>query len=118
MEDEETKAREMEALDQKRKFIVGLIFTIPLFIISMARDAGVTGQWDHAAWVNWLFLTLATPVQFYTGYDYYVGGWKGIINKGANMDLLVASFICGLFLYHHILIFPDPGHHVYFEHPQ
>jgi Cu+-exporting ATPase len=33
---------------------------------------------------------LATPVQFYTGWDYYVSGLKSLRNKSANMDVLVA----------------------------
>ncbi|MBN1903588.1 MAG: copper-translocating P-type ATPase [Deltaproteobacteria bacterium] len=116
MEDEETAAREKEAQDQKKKFIIGLIFTLPLFIISMARDFGVIGPWGHAAWVNWLFFCLATPVQFYTGFDYYGGGWKGIINKSANMDLLVALGSSVAYFYSIILLlYPDHGHHVYFE---
>jgi P-type Cu+ transporter len=116
MEDEETKAREMEAQDQKRKFVIGLIFTTPLFIISMARDLGLTDTWGHAIWVNWLFLVLATPVQFYTGYDYYTGGWKSLRNKSANMDLLVALGSSVAYFYSiTLLLFPAAGHHVYFE---
>ncbi len=116
MEDEETKAREKEAHDQKKKFIAGLIFTVPLFVISMARDFGVTGPWGHAAWVNWLFFILATPVQFYTGYDYYTGGFKSLRNKSANMDLLVALGSSVAYFYSIILVlFPDHGQHVYFE---
>jgi Cu+-exporting ATPase len=116
MEDDEAAAREREAQEQKRKFIIGLIFTVPLFIISMARDFGLIGQWGHAAWVNWLFFCLATPVQFYTGYDYYAGGWKGVINKSANMDLLVALGSSVAYFYSIVLLlFPDHGHHVYFE---
>ncbi|NLA74192.1 MAG: copper-translocating P-type ATPase, partial [Deltaproteobacteria bacterium] len=116
IEDEETLAREKEADNQKKKFITGLIFTFPLFIMSMSRDFGIIGEWSHALWVNWLFFVLATPVQFYTGYDYYVGGWKGLRNGSANMDLLVAlgssvAYFYSLFL----LFFPDHGHHVYFE---
>jgi P-type Cu+ transporter len=48
------------------------------------------GDWAHANWVNWLFLALATPVQFYVGWDYYVGAYKSLRNGSANMDVLVA----------------------------
>ena len=72
-EDAELQARNAEIKDQTRKFIVGIIFATPLFLLSMGRDFGLLGLWSHAAWVNWLFLALATPVQFYTGWDYYTG---------------------------------------------
>ena len=53
-----------------KKKIAGVAFTLPLFILSTARDFGITGPWSHAPWVNWLFWGLATPVQFYTGWDF------------------------------------------------
>ena len=48
------------------------------------------GPWAHSAWVNWLFLLLATPVQFYTGWGFYTGGFKAVRSGTANMDVLVA----------------------------
>ena len=89
-EDAEQIARQAEIREQTRKFIVGVIFALPLFVWSMARDFSLIGMWSHAAWVNWLFWALATPVQFYTGWDYYVNGFKSLKNKSANMDVLVA----------------------------
>ena len=116
IDDEETEAREREALDQKKKFIIGLIFTIPLFALSMGRDFGLIGNWSHEAWMNWLFFLLATPVQFYTGYDYYVGGFKSLMNRSANMDVLVAMGSSVAYFYSFfLLIFPGLGDHVYFE---
>ena len=121
LEDAETAAREAEISDQTRKFWTGVAFAAPLFLFSMARDAGLLGMWAHEAWANWLMLALATPVQFYVGGDYYVGGWKSIRNGSANMDVLVAMgssaayfyslaiLVGGLFGWHGL------GDHVYFE---
>jgi Cu+-exporting ATPase len=89
-EDVEQSARRAEIAEQTRKFAVGLLFTVPLFLWSMGRDFGLLGAWSHAFWVNWVFWILATPVQFYTGWDYYTGGWKSLRNRSANMDVLVA----------------------------
>jgi len=89
-EDTELAARKAEIQNQTRKFLTGLIFTVPLFFLSMGRDFGLIGAWAHALWVNWLFFALATPVQFYTGWDFYTGGWKSLKNGSANMDVLVA----------------------------
>ena len=69
LEDAETAAREAEIADQTRKFWTGVAFAAPLFLFSMARDAGLLGMWAHEAWANWLMLALATPVQFYVGGD-------------------------------------------------
>ena len=115
-EDAELSARAAEIRDQTRKFLVGVIFALPLFIMSMGRDFGITGQWSHAAWVNWLFFLLATPVQFYTGLDYYINGWKSLKNKSANMDVLVAMGSSVAYFYSVAVLFaPSAGAHVYFE---
>lgn len=115
-EDVEKTEREREIRNQTRKFAVGVIFSLPLFLLSMGRDFGLTGAWSHAAWVNWLFFLLATPVQFYTGWDYYVGGIKSLRNKSANMDVLVAMGSSVAYFYSlALLIVPALGGHVYFE---
>ena len=114
--DAEQEARETEIRGQTRKFLVGVIFSLPLFILSMLRDFNLIGLWSHAPWVNWLFLALATPVQFYTGWDYYVGGFKSIRNKSANMDVLVALGSSVAYFYSlTLLMIPAAGQHVYFE---
>jgi P-type Cu+ transporter len=114
--DAELAARQAEIDDQTRKFSIGVVFALPLFILSMSRDFGLVGAWSHAAWVNWLFFALATPVQFYTGYDYYVGGYKSLRNKSANMDVLIALGSSVAYFYSvAVMLFPVLGHHVYFE---
>ncbi len=115
-DDEEQKARAQELMSQKRFFIVGLIFTLPLFFLSMGRDFFLLGEWSHAVWVNWLFLILAAPVQFYTGWGFYTGGWKSIRSGSANMDVLVALGSSVAFFYSlAVLLLPHLGSHVYFE---
>jgi len=115
-EDSESLAREAEIRNQTKKFIVGLVFAAPLFILSMARDFSLTGPWSHAAWVNWVFLLMATPVQFYTGIDYYSGGFKSLRNRSANMDVLVAMGSSVAYFYSlTVLLLPSLGDHVYFE---
>ncbi len=115
-EDVERAARDAEIQDQTRKFWVGVAFALPLFLLSMARDFGLLGEWAHEPWVNWLFLALATPVQFYVGWDYYVGGFKSLRAGSANMDVLVAMGSSAAYFYSFaVLLFAGLGGHVYFE---
>ena len=115
-EDAEQMARRAEIREQTRKFVVGVIFAFPLFVLSMARDFGFIGAWSHAGWVNWFFWALATPVQFYTGWDYYVNGLKSLKNRSANMDVLVAMGSSVAYFYSLALLsVPALGEHVYFE---
>ena len=82
--------REKEYQGQKNKFITGLVFSLPLFLFSMARDFQILGSWAYDGWSLWLMFLLAAPVQFYVGWDYYIHGYKAIRNGTANMDVLVA----------------------------
>jgi len=121
-EDEEDAARAEEFRRQKRQFIVGVIFTFPLFLLSMGRDFGIVGDWAHAPWVNWLMFGFALPVQSYVAWDYYVGGIKALRNRSANMDVLVAMGSSVAFLYSLVVTIAlgmdagtNFGTHVYFE---
>ncbi|MBP6472890.1 MAG: copper ion binding protein, partial [Chloroflexi bacterium] len=121
LEDAEAAAREAEVKHQERRLLVGLVFSVPLFLLSMSRDFGLLGEWSHAIWVNWLFFALATPVQFYVGWDYYVGAYKSLRNRSANMDVLVAMGSSVAYFYSIAVLIALTlgsmalGHHVYFE---
>jgi Cu+-exporting ATPase len=116
LEDPEAMARQAEIAQQQHLLIVGLIFTIPLFILSMGRDMGLLpAALAHAGWMDVLLWILATPVQFYVGWQYYVNGFKSIRNGSANMDVLVALGSSAAYFYSiPIAIGLIPGH-VYFE---
>ena len=115
VEDAEQKARQQEIDQQRRFLIVGLAFTIPLFVISMSRDFGLLPHWAHDPWMNWFFLALATPVQFYVGWQYYVSAFKALRNGSANMDVLVAMGSSVAYFYSLPIVFGLLPGHVYFE---
>lgn len=120
-EDVEAVARAAEVNHQWTRLIVGVIFTLPLFVLSMMRDFGLLGAWANDTWVNWLFFALATPVQFYVGWDYYVGAYKSLRNGSANMDVLVAMGSSVAYFYSVLVLVAGTmgnhsfGHHLYFE---
>ncbi len=115
-EDAEATARQFEINQQKKFLTIGLIFTIPLFLLSMANDLGFTPMSiAHAPWMNWVMLAFATPIQFYVGWQYYVGAYKSLRNGSANMDVLVALGSSAAFLYSLPVTFGLISGHVYFE---
>jgi Cu+-exporting ATPase len=115
-EDAERKAREAEIAQQRHFLIVGLLFTVPLFLLSMSGDFGLLPpSIAHAAWMKWVMFALATPVQFYVGGQYYVGAYKALRNGSANMDVLIAMGSSVAYFYSiPVMLGFLPGH-VYFE---
>ncbi len=115
-EDAEAKAREHEIAEQKRLLIIGLIFTVPLFLFSMGMDFGILPMaWMDAAWARWLMFVLATPVQFYVGWQYYTGAYKSLRNNSANMDVLIAMGSSVSYAYSIVVMLGLISGHVYFE---
>ena len=125
-EDAEAQAREHEINEQKRLLIIGLIFTVPLFLLSMGKDIGwlptffYTGNTMESMreiqpWFGWLMLALALPVQFYVGWQYYVGAYKALRNKSANMDVLIVMGSSAAFFYSLPITFGLLVGHVYYE---
>jgi len=114
-EDAEALAREHEINEQRRLLIIGLIFTLPLFTFSMLRDFNLLGHWAHETWANIAMLILALPVQFYVGWQYYVGAFKSLRNQSANMDVLIVMGSSAAFLYSLPITFGLLAGHVYYE---
>lgn len=116
LKDVEGEAREREIKQQKNLLIIGLMFSLPLFSISMAGDLGfLPMEVTHSTWFKLIMLALAVPVQFYVGWQYYVGAYKSLRNGSANMDVLVALGSSTAFLYSLPVAFGFLKGHVYFE---
>lgn len=114
--DAEARARASEIAHQRRLLVVGLLFTIPLFTLSMGRDFGLLpAALAQAPWFDWLLFALATPVQFYVGWQYYVGAYTSLRNRSANMDVLVAMGSSAAYLFSVVVLLGLFPGHVYFE---
>jgi P-type Cu+ transporter len=127
-EDAEAKARQNEIDTQRRLLMIGALFTVPLFFLAMGKDLGLMPDFVYSArpahmggmreaewWFNWVLLALATPVQFYVGWQYYVGAFKAIRNLSANMDVLIALGTSAAYIYSLPITFGWISGHVYFE---
>jgi Cu+-exporting ATPase len=110
-EDVEARAREEEITRQRHLLIVGLIFTIPTFVLSMAIDLHLLPHFD---WSKYVLLALATPVQFYVGRQFYRGTWKSLKQRSAGMDTLIAMGSSAAYFYSLAATFLISGH-VYYE---
>jgi Cu+-exporting ATPase len=111
--DAEADARAREIAHQRRLLWVGVALTVPIFLISMGMMLGLLMP---PPWINWVLFVLATPVQFYVGWQYYVGGYTALRNGSANMDVLIAMGSSAAYFYSvAVLLFPQLGDATYFE---
>lgn len=116
VEDAEAAARARETNRQRRLLVVGLAFTLPLFVLSMAADFGILPMAVvHAPAFGWIQWALATPVQFLVGAQYYTGSYKALRNRTANMDVLIAMGSSAAYFYSLAVLLGVAEGHLYFE---
>ncbi len=95
-EEQEADARLAEYNDIKRKFWVAAILSAPVLVIAMSH--GRIGFLNFPG-VNWLQLALATPVVFYSGWQFYRGAWAAFRHRAADMNTLIATGTGAAYLY-------------------
>ncbi|MEM8805982.1 MAG: heavy metal translocating P-type ATPase [Cyanobacteria bacterium P01_G01_bin.38] len=99
-QDIEEQLREQAARELRRKLWVGGIVSTVLVVIHTPKMLGLHLMWLPMWFHNpWLQLIMATPVQFWCGQDFYVGAWKNLRHRNANMDTLVALGTTAAFFY-------------------
>jgi Cu+-exporting ATPase len=81
-----------ELVDMRRRFYLGLILTIPEFIIAMGHMlpgqplAALASQRTY----GWIELLLASPVVLWAGWPFFVRGWQSLVNRSLNMFTLIS----------------------------
>lgn len=76
----QTKENEYRKL--KRRVVGAIILAVPLFVIGMF--------FMEMPYANYIMWVLSTPMLFYFGQQFFVGAWKQLKHRSANMDTLVA----------------------------
>jgi Cu+-exporting ATPase len=110
----EEKARKAAVYQAElKRFWIALVLTLPL----ISQMPFMFGQEGHADVLpRWLQFALATPVQFWIGWRFYVGGWNAVRGGSGNMDVLVALGTTMAWLFSTVVwVFGLEHQHVYFE---
>src|SRR5262249_42870354 len=85
-----------ELIDMSRRFWIGLLLSLPVFLIAMT--AMFTGQ-PASALLNWVQLLLATPVVFWCGWPFFERARASVVNRSPNMFTLIALGVGAAYLY-------------------
>jgi P-type Cu+ transporter len=113
--------KEEEINAKKRKLLISILLSLPLLYTMIGHAPWDTGlPMPHLLMNPWFQLLLATPVQFWIGGQFYVGAYKSLKNKSANMDVLVALGTSAAYFYSlaeaiKTIGNPDYMPHLYFE---
>jgi P-type Cu+ transporter len=103
--------RQKEIQKQQRKFLFSVILSFPLLWAMVSHFTFTSWIWLPDLFMNpWFQLALATPVQFIIGGHFYVGAYKALRNKSANMDVLVALGTSVAYFYSIYLTVQSIGH--------
>ncbi|PCF48823.1 heavy metal translocating P-type ATPase [Staphylococcus delphini] len=118
--DETAKRKSDELKRQKAKFIISIILALPLLYTMFGHFSFLSFIPVPDLLMNgWFQFILATPIQFVLGWQFYVGAYKSLKSKSANMDVLVAMGTSAAYFYSLYLMLTHLGHsgHVplYFE---
>lgn len=132
LEEETEKTRVEEIKKLKKRVIVSFSFASPIILYYMAvhmfnithihalcfgdptttlfgQGTGcLTGYWFD---LNWLFLVMTIPVQFYVGWPFYRNAWTALKVGSTSMDVLVVLGTSTAFFYSFF------GFLAYFTHP-
>ena len=92
--------RQKEIEKQTGKFIFSAILSFPLLWAMVGHFSFTSFIWVPKMFMNpWVQFALATPVQFFIGKQFYLGAYKALKNKSANMDVLVALGTSAAYFY-------------------
>lgn len=79
-----------ELIDMTRRFWIGLVLTLPVFILEMGGHVTGLTMLLGQQLSNWIQLALATPVVLWAGWPFFVRGWQSLKTRNLNMFTLIA----------------------------
>ncbi|MBT8049421.1 MAG: copper-translocating P-type ATPase [Xanthomonadales bacterium] len=87
---EEEEKGNPELADMSRRFLAGLVLTLPVFVIAMGGMFPGFHDILPRGTSRWLEFAFATPVVLWAGWPFFVRGWQSVLNRSLNMFTLIA----------------------------
>lgn len=117
----EKKRREQEIKKYQTKFLLGLLFSIPLvYFMLLSFLPQLPFRMTIEPWMGFVSLLLATPVQFWLGVGFYRGMWSSLKMGTFNMDSLIAIGTSTAYFYslYNFLAYAFPNRSILGEIPE
>lgn len=116
---EKIELEQQEYRSKIKQSIIGLGLGIPLMIYGLL--GGPMKVNTNSEQLIWLFIGVVTfAILWKAGQHFFVGAWKALINRNANMDTLIALGTGTAWLYSIVVVLasqylPESARHLYFE---
>ena len=106
LEKEKDRANKEAFRRLKGKLIAGIVLTLPIFVFTHPTLFGLTGILDLSRETYFIFqFILATPVQFWCGFQFYRGAIAAARHKTTDMNTLIAIGTSSAYLYSVVVTF-------------
>jgi Cu+-exporting ATPase len=81
-----------ELADMSRRFWIGLVLTLPVFVLEMGGHFPALGldNFISPRISNWVQFALSTPVVLWAGWPFFERAWASVVNRSLNMFSLIA----------------------------
>jgi P-type Cu+ transporter len=90
-----------ELADMTRRFWVGLVLTLPVFVLEMGGHIPTLGLHDLVPprISNWIQFALSTPVVLWAGWPFFERAWASVVHRSLNMFSLIALGTGAAYIY-------------------
>ena len=90
-----------ELRDMSRRFWIGLVLALPVFVMAMAADLApaFTHRFISVRPLQVIEFILASPVVLWGGWPFFQRGWSSIVNRSLNMFTLISLGVGVAWLY-------------------
>jgi P-type Cu+ transporter len=90
----------------RKRFVVALVLSVPLLVLSMGGDSLLRGV--PVAAMQWIELLLATPVVLWCGWPFFQRFWASLVNRSPNMFTLIGLGTGAAYFYSAVaVVFPQ-----------
>ena len=120
-DDAERRERAEELASLRRRFIIAAALAVPVVVLGNLGALPPFHRLDPTT-QNWIQLLFCTPIQWWAGWPFVRGAWRGLMRRTADMNLLIGVGTLTAWLYS-VVVTVAPGLlrgtgevlHVYFD---
>ena len=90
-----------ELIDMTRRFWIGLVLTLPVFVLEMGGHIPALGLHDLVPprISIWIQFAISTPVVLWAGWPFFERAWASVVHRSLNMFSLIALGTGAAYLY-------------------